>query len=177
MSKEAVMASLDHYFAHLLAFEGGYVNDPVDPGGATNKGVTMQTFTRYAKTLLGVEPTLENLRTLTVEQARKIYKTGYWDTLHCDEIPDQALAEIIFDFYVNAGSNAVRLLQQILKLMEDGVFGPATLRALLAADPISLYRDFKAGRRDYYRRLVKRRPSLDKFLKGWLRRTDSFPDR
>jgi lysozyme family protein len=178
------MANFEHYFAHLLAFEGGYVNDPVDPGGATNKGITMQTFTRYAPSLLGIEPTLDNLRALTDEQARKIYKTRYWDALHCDDIPDQTLAEIVFDFYVNSGANAVRLLQQILneaganpRLSVDGVFGPGTLSALLAAEPIALYRRYKTGRRAYYQNLVVKRPHLVKFLKGWLRRTDSFPDR
>ena len=178
------MANLHEYFPRLLAFEGGYVNDPADPGGATNKGVTLGSFTRYAKPLLGIEPTLDNLRALTDDQAFAIYKSVYWDALHGDEIEDQPLAEILFDFYVNAGGPAVRLLQQELNglgakpaVAVDGVFGPGTLHAVQAADAIELYGRYKVGRRAYYEDLATRRPSLAKFLKGWLRRVDSFPDR
>jgi lysozyme family protein len=178
------MADLHKYFPRLLAFEGGFVDDKDDPGGATNKGVTMTTFKRYARPLLGIEPSLDNLRALTDEQAFAIYKAGYWDPLHGDEIEDQPLAEIFFDFYVNAGGSAVRLLQQELNglaakppLAVDGVFGPGTLRALQQADAVALYRRYKTGRRAYYQDLAARRPTLAKFLKGWLRRVDSFPDR
>jgi lysozyme family protein len=184
IKQENSMADMNLYFKKLLAYEGGYVNDPADPGGATNKGVTLKTFSAYAQPLLNIEPTLENLRALTDEQAFKIYKKEYWDRLHCDEIGDQLLAEIIFDFYVNAGGNAVRLLQRLLAdggvagaIVVDGAFGPATLSALLKAEPVDLYRRYKAGRRAYYQNLVAQKPALAKFLNGWLRRTDSFPDR
>lgn len=178
------MANLEHYFKQLLAFEGGYVNDPADPGGATNKGITLQTFARHAQSLLGIAPSLENLRALTDDQAFRIYKSAYWDPLHGDEIGDQPLAEILFDFYVNAGGNAIKLLQSLLNkggtmpaLSVDGSFGAATWRALQQAEPINLYRQYKSGRREYYQNLAARRPAMAKFLKGWLRRTDSFPER
>ncbi|KPC52581.1 glycoside hydrolase family 108 protein [Amantichitinum ursilacus] len=178
------MAQLDLFFKHLLEFEGGFVNNPADPGGATNKGITLATFQIHAQPLLGIPPNLANLKALTDEQAFKIYKAAYWDVLHGDEIPDQPLAEILFDFYVNAGGNAVRLLQKLLNekptgamLNADGLFGAATLKALLAAEPVDLYRRYKAGRRAYYQDLAARRPALAQFLKGWLRRTDSFADR
>lgn len=178
------MASLETFFPHLLRFEGGYVDDPADPGGATNKGITLTTFGRYARDLLGVEPTLANLRALTDAQALRIYKAGYWDALRADEIADQGLAEIVFDFYVNAGGAAVRLLQSVINdagasppLAVDGAFGPGTLRELQRAEPTDLYRRYKRGRIAYYQDLVQRRPTLAKFLKGWLNRVDSFPDR
>src|SRR5262245_35543928 len=178
------MASLEQFFPHLLRFEGGFVNDPADPGGATNKGITLATFQRYATALLGVAPTLENLRGLSDAQALRIYKTGYWDPLHADDIVDQPLAEILFDFNVNAGAAAVRVLQGALndtgakpQLVADGVMGPGTLQALHGADPIGVYRIYKQRRIDYYRDLVARKPSLAKFLNGWLNRVNSFPDR
>jgi lysozyme family protein len=177
------MASLDIFFPHLLRFEGGFVNDPDDPGGATNKGITLATLGRYANTL-GIAPTIANLQALSDEQALRIYRTGYWDPLHADDIADQALAEIIFDFHVNAGAAAVRLLQSALNgigtkspLVVDGAMGPATVAALLSADALLLYRAYKQGRIDYYRDLVRRRPALAKFLNGWVRRVNSFPDR
>src|SRR5690349_11912895 len=154
------MASLDIFFPHLLRFEGGFVNDPDDPGGATNKGITLATLARYAG-MLGIAPTIVSLRALSDEQALRIYRMGYWDPLHADQIADQPLAEIIFDFHVNAGAAAVRLLQRVLNesgtkppLVVDGAMGPGTLRALLSADALVLYRAYKQGRIDYYRDLV-----------------------
>ena len=178
------MANLEQFFPHLLRFEGGFVNDPADPGGATNKGITLITFQHYADKLLGVAPTLENLRSLSDAQALKIYKVGYWDPLHADDIADQLLAEIVFDFHVNAGAAAVRVLQGALNdagarppLEPDGVMGPGTMQALRSADQAGLYRSYKQRRIDYYRNLVARKPALAKFLNGWLNRVNSFPDR
>ncbi|UKE45747.1 glycoside hydrolase family 108 protein [Xanthomonas cerealis] len=177
------MADFTVFFPTLLQHEGGFVNDPVDPGGATNKGITLGTFRRYAKSLLQLEPSLDNLRALSDAQAAVIYKTCYWNAVHGDEIALQPLAEILFDFQVNAGSNATKLLQRVLndqkptlQLPAYGKFGAATLVALLAADQRDLYARYKQGRRDYYRRLVDAKPALGKFLKGWLARVDAFPD-
>ncbi|WP_369981268.1 glycoside hydrolase family 108 protein [Xanthomonas bundabergensis] len=177
------MADFDAFFPTLLKHEGGFVNDPVDPGGATNKGITLGTFRLYAKSLLQLEPTLDNLRALSDAQAGVIYKACYWNAVHGDQIALQPLADILFDFQVNAGGNATRLLQRVLndqtpalQLPADGKFGAATLAALLAADQRDLYARYKQGRRDYYRRLVDAKPALGRFLKGWLARVDAFPD-
>ncbi|WP_369976132.1 glycoside hydrolase family 108 protein [Xanthomonas bundabergensis] len=175
------MASFDLYLPQLLKFEGGYVDDPADPGGATNLGITLATFQRYAQSLLGEAPTLEALRALTPEQAGAIYKQAYWDRLDGDQIASQALAEILFDFYVNAGTEAVVLLQRILLqlgatgLATDGDMGPATLAALQAADQAQVYALYRQGRIDYYQRLAQERPVDDKFLQGWLARAEWFP--
>ncbi len=177
------MASFDAFFPTLLKHEGGFVNDPVDPGGATNKGVTMGTFQSCAKKYLGIEPTLDNLKALTDAQAGKIYKALYWDEVRGDEIALQELANIVFDFQVNAGGSSAKLLQKVLNdlgakppLSVDGDVGPGTMRALNAADQKAVYRAFKQGRIAYYQDLVARRPPLGKFLKGWLIRVNSFPD-
>ena len=177
------MADFTAFFPTLLKHEGGFVNDSVDPGGATNKGITLGTFRLYAKSLLQLEPSLDNLRTLSDAQAAVIYKACYWNAVHGDEIALQPLADILFDFQVNAGNNAIKLLQRVLndqtaalKLPADSKFGAATLTALLAADQRDLYARYKQGRRDYYRRLVYAKPALGKFLRGWLARVDAFPD-
>jgi lysozyme family protein len=176
------MASLDAFFPTLLRFEGGYVDDPDDPGGATNKGITLRTFGPGAA-LLGIQPTLENLKALTNDQARTIYKAFYWDKIQGDQIGLQELANIVFDFYVNAGANATKLLQNVLNdlgatppLPVDGLIGPATLQAIQRADQKELYRRYKQGRIDYYQDLVANRASLAKFLRGWLNRVNAFPD-
>jgi lysozyme family protein len=177
------MADFQSFFPTLLKHEGGFVNDPADPGGATNKGVTMATFQQCAQSLLGVAPTLDNLKSLTDSQAGVIYKKLYWDRVHAGEMTLQPLANIVFDFQVNAGSQASRLLQKVLNdlgatppLAVDGSVGTGTLRALAQADAAKVYARYKQGRKDYYVRLVQQRPSLQKFLKGWLNRVESFPD-
>ncbi len=177
------MADFNAFFSTMLKHEGGFVNDPVDPGGATNKGVTMGTFKNCAQQYLGIEPTLENLKALTDEQAGKIYKPLYWDKVHGDDIELQELANIVFDFQVNAGGNASKLLQRVLNdlgatppLAVDGAIGPGTMKALKALDQKEVYRRYKQGRIDYYQDLVAKRPSLAKFLKGWFNRVNSFPE-
>jgi len=177
------MASFDAFFPTLLKHEGGFVNDPVDPGGATNKGITMGTFQACAQKYLGIAPSLDNLKALTDAQAGKIYKPLYWDKVCGDDIALQDLANIVFDFQVNAGGNASKLLQRVLNelgatpaLAVDGDIGPGTMAALKKADQTAVYRRYKQGRIDYYRDLVDKRPPLGKFLNGWLKRVNSFPD-
>jgi lysozyme family protein len=175
------MADFNAFFPKLLGFEGGFVDDPADPGGATNKGITMKTFSGCARNLLGIEPTLGNLKALTDEQAGKIYKALYWDKVRGDDIALQELADIVFDFYVNAGGNATKLLQKVMNaagahVAVDGAIGPATIQALQGLDQKDIYRRYKQGRIDYYRDLAANHPSLAKFLKGWLNRVNAFPD-
>jgi len=175
------MADFDAFLPTLLKFEGGFVNDPADPGGATNKGITLKTFKAFAKPLLGVEPTLANLKKLTNQQAGVIYKHEYWDKVQGDAITLQDLANILCDFYVNAGVNASKLFQQVLNKMGadlpiTGKIGTQTMTALAAQDQTVVYRNYRQGRVDYYQNLVKKNPKLKKFLKGWMNRVNAFPE-
>ncbi|MGJ7900875.1 glycoside hydrolase family 108 protein [Lysobacter sp. 1R34A] len=172
------MADFNEYFPQLLTFEGGYVDDPADPGGATNKGITLATFEAHAQSLLGIAPTLDNLKALSNGQAAVLYKTLYWDPLYCDAIGLQCLAEDLFDFQVNAGFHAVLLLQTLLgpPVKADGRFGPDTLAALHAADQAALYPAYRQGRIDYYQSLASEHPVLQRFLPGWLKRAQWFPE-
>lgn len=177
------MADFTRFLPTLLTFEGGFVDDPVDPGGATNKGITLATFRTSARELLGVEPTLANLKALTEAQAGTLYKSLYWDRIGGDRIASQDIANIVFDFQVNAGAQSAKLLQRVLNaagcrppLTVDGRVGAATLDALARADATDVYMRFKQGRKDYYTNLAKANPKLQRFLKGWLARVDAFPD-
>jgi lysozyme family protein len=177
------MADFQRFFPTLLQHEGGFVDDPVDPGGATNKGITFGTFKECAQRLLNITPTVAALKQLTDSQAAVIYKALYWDRIRGDDITLQPLAEIVFDFQVNAGATSAKLLQQVLNILGatpplgvDGVIGNGTLAALQAADQRAVYMNFKQKRADYYRNLVAQRPALQKFLNGWLNRVNSFPD-
>lgn len=167
------MADFKKFFSTLLRHEGGFVNDPDDPGGATNKGITMDTFRRNAAKL-GVEPTVENLKALTDDQAYLIYKDRYWDRIQGDRIENQDLAEQICDFTVNAGSHGPKTIQRVLGVKEDGVIGPITLREINQGDAAVLYRNFREERIQYYRQIAVANPRLKKFLKGWEKRANSF---
>jgi lysozyme family protein len=177
------MADFDTFLPILLRFEGGFVNDPDDPGGATNKGITLKTFSGCARNLLGIDPTLGNLKALTNEQAGKIYKALYWDKVRGDDITLQELANIVVDFYVNAGVHATKLLQNVMNaaganpsVAADGVIGAGTMQALQGLHQPDVYRRYKQGRKDYYQDLAANHPSLAKFLNGWLNRVNAFPD-
>lgn len=195
------MALFSKYFDTLLKHEGGFVNDPDDRGGATNKGITLHTWRRYGTDLDGdgdIDP--DDLRQLTNRHAEALYKPMYWDKIGGDTIRSQPLAEIIFDHAVNAGaSRAVKMLQMLLntyfgqRLAVDGLMGNHTMAALNRANPNTLFTHFKALRQDYYNYLAGNyngphaaffnqslkaapNPNQRKFLNGWLNRVKSFTD-
>ena len=172
------MASFDLFLPILLRFEGGYVDDPTDPGGETNKGITMAVFQHCAHPLLGVEPTSANLKALTDAQAGIVYKRNYWDKICADQFQSQELANMVCDFYVNAGTHATILLQRVMNaagahIVEDGGIGPASIQALNALPQREIYLRYKQGRIDYYPGLGHRFPQ---FVRGWLNRVNAFPD-
>jgi lysozyme family protein len=172
------MASFDLFLPLLLRFEGGFVDDPTDPGGETNKGVTMAIFRQCSHELLGIDPTSENLRALTDAQAGIIYRSLYWNKMSGDVFQLQDLANIVCDFYVNSGTHATVLLQRILNgmgahIVEDGGIGSASIQALNGFDQTEVYRRYKQGRINYYQNLGQRFPQ---FVQGWLNRVNAFPN-
>jgi lysozyme family protein len=172
------MANFDLFLPLLLRFEGGYVDDPEDPGGETNKGVTMATFREWSHQLLGIDPTSDNLKSLTDAQAGIIYKARYWDGIRGDAVELQDLANIVCDGYVNTGTNATKLLQRVMNgmgasVVEDGMIELASIQALAGLSQVEVYRQFKQGRIRYYESVAQKYP---KFLRGWLNRVNSFPD-
>jgi len=171
------MASFNFVLPIILCFEGGYVDDPTDPGGETNKGVTMATFRQCSHGLLGVDPTSANLNTLSDAQAGIIYRTLYWDKMQGDAFQSQDLANLVCDFYVNSGTHAISLLQTVLNgiganVIVDGTIGAASLQALASLPQDQVYEAYRQGRIDYYEQLGERFPQ---FLNGWLARAKSFP--
>ena len=172
------MADFDLFLPALLAFEGGYVHNPLDPGGETNRGITMSLFQQHSRELLGIEPNSANLKGLTVPQAATLYKHLFWDKILGDRIELQELANLVCDFFVNSGTHATRLLQRVLNasganLAEDGVIGAASIKALAAISQLDVYRRYKAARIAYYESL---RDLYPQFIEGWLNRANAFPD-
>lgn len=173
------MADFSQFLPIVLKNEGGWVDNPHDPGGATNKGITFQTFKMYAS-LVEAPPTLDSLRAMTDDQAGKIYKVEYWDNIFGDEIQDQNLANIFCDFHVNAGYHAVELFIKTLNSMGSNHSPTSRLTrsvmdSLNVHDSSEVYMEYRSGRITYYRQLVQEHPMLRIFLKGWIARVNSFP--
>lgn len=173
----------------IVAREGGFVNDPDDPGGATNFGVTIGTMRRLGLDLTGDGQVSEaDVRALTRAQAVAIFLEHYYRRPGIAALPE-ALQPSVFDMYVNAGGNAVRILQRLLgemghDLSVDGVIGPQTIRAAQAAyraAPGHLADAYGIARRDYYYTLGDRRPASRKYARrrdggkgGWILRAEEF---
>lgn len=153
----------------VLQHEGSYVNDPQDPGGRTNLGVTQAVYEAW----VGHKVTEQIMRKLTPALVRPLYKKKYWDVVRADELPI-GIDLHVFDFAVNAGpKRAVRLLQRAIGLpveQQDGVAGPRTVAATVeygkAHGLRNLIQKYDDAREAYYRQL----PHFPRFGRGWLRR-------
>jgi len=155
--------NFDIALRHVLAFEGGYVDHPDDPGGATNLGITRETLARYR----GRPVSKTEVRALDVTTARDIYRRFYWDTLRCNDMP-AGVDLALFDGGVNQGTGrAARLLQKALNVGVDGIIGPVTLGGVRDADPRKLLDEFMALRMQAYGRLSR---LFRTFGLGWSRR-------
>ncbi|MEX0365686.1 MAG: holin-associated N-acetylmuramidase [Ruegeria sp.] len=173
----------------IVAREGGFVDDPDDPGGATKYGVTIHTMRRLGLDLTGDgRVDLADVRALSRVQAVEIFLDHYFARPRIGEMPG-ALQASLFDMYVNAGAHAVKILQRLLRemgyaLSVDGVIGPQTLRAVRAAaepDAVALRDAYGVARRNYYLRLADRRPASRKYARtraggkgGWIKRSEEF---
>ncbi|OWV50523.1 peptidoglycan-binding protein [Mameliella alba] len=173
----------------IVAREGGYVNDPDDPGGATKYGVTIHTMRRLGLDLDGNgRVDAADVRQITREQAVTIFLTHYFLKPRIAELPEP-LHATVFDMYVNAGGNAVKILQRLLNQMGeqvsvDGVIGPQTIAAAARAyakAPHHMADAYGIARRNYYFRIADNRPKSRKYARtraggkgGWIKRAEEF---
>jgi len=149
-------------FRLMLASEGGFSNHPSDPGGMTNLGVTKATWENW----VGRESDEAEMRGLTPEKVEPLYKKKYFDAVRGDELP-MGLDYLMFDFAVNAGAGrAIKTLQTAVGVTPDGGFGPMTMAAVQAVDPVDLIERFSQAKEDFYRSLN----TFATFGKGWLNR-------
>lgn len=183
------MQSVQSIASEIIAREGGYVNDPDDPGGATNFGVTIHTMRRLGLDLTGDgQVTSADVRRLTRAQAQKIFIDHYFHRPRISQLPE-VLQASVFDMQVNAGAHAVRLLQRLLTRMgfparADGQIGPKTrdaARQAALAAPDHIADAYGIARRNYYYALADRRPASRKYARrrdggkgGWIKRAEEF---
>jgi len=162
-----------------LGNEGGYSDNPADPGGATNHGIIQRNLDKWN----GAHPELGfpgHVRDLTQAQAEAIYRSEYW---RWDGITAPTVAIKLFDIGVNAGpSTAVKLLQKALNALQghwlevDGRLGPMTIATANTQDADALLEAICVAQADYYRAIVERNPSQSVFIKGWLKRAALKPE-
>lgn len=181
--------SIEQLAYEIVSREGGYVNDPDDRGGATNYGVTIGTMASLGLDLNGDgRVTIEDVKALTPKKAAEIFMDEYFYRPGINKLP-KALHDTVFDMQVNAGRNAVKILQRVLnqeigaQLAVDGSIGPMTIAAAeLAASRLPNLRDiYSEARRTYYLNLAERNPSQRKYAKtraggkgGWIIRAEEF---
>lgn len=186
---EVEAPSVETLAREIVEREGGFVNDPDDPGGATKYGVTIGTMRRLRIDIDGDGDTdIHDVMGLTKEHAVQIFMDEYYRRPKIDLLPVPLQASV-FDMYVNAGGNAVKILQRLMArygilLSDDGAIGPKTAAAAHRAydmDPDGLVDLYGMRRRDYYYSLADRRPASRKYARrndggkgGWIVRAEEF---
>jgi len=146
----------------VLKSEGGWVNNPNDPGGETNLGVTKRVWVEY------VGHPVESLKKLTKEDVAPLYELKYWRPCYCEVLP-RGLDFVVFSMGVNAGpGRSVKLLQSAIGCVPDGVIGPRTRELISSSNGADIIKKFSTSRREYYQSLK----TFPIFGKGWLIRVD-----
>lgn len=146
--------NFDKAFEVLIGHEGGYVNNPSDPGGETKYGVSKRAY-----------PDVD-IANLTIEQAKAIYLRDYWQRARCDELPP-TVAFQVFDTAVNSGiGQSIRFLQRAVGVADDGHVGPLTINAVRRLDAESIAARFNGHRLEFMTKLS----TFDVFGRGWARR-------
>ena len=166
------------FLSKTFKLEGGKVNNKNDRGGQTNMGITLFTFKRYAKKLLSIEGTSENLNHLQPCQAAKLYEIGFWEGSGANKIEDTQVAELYYDTYVNGGG-----IDVLKCTLEDfGVTGSKDLQKNIKNlnmlvkkySAEFVFETFKDERIYRYEGIVKKKPSQKEFINGWKNRVRSF---
>lgn len=168
------MASIDNLIPFILKWEGGYVHHKNDKGGATNRGVTYNTWEDYCKRK-GKEASLTTLRHMTKEEWRDIFTEHSWNPWQADKIASQRVANICVEWsWMSGARTAIKKVQKLLGVTADGIVGPKTLAAINGHSGDALFGQIKELRKKFYYGIVKQDPTQQIFLKGWLNRLEDL---
>jgi lysozyme family protein len=170
------MANIDKLAPFILRWEGGFVNDPVDKGGATNMGVTIGTWRSvgYDKDGDG-DIDVDDLHLLDKEDViERVLRPHYWNRWRADEILNQSVANILVDWVWASGTHGIKRPQRILGVTPDGIVGPKTIAAVNSINPMELHFRIKNDRIKFIDEICQRDPSQERFRKGWMNRINAL---
>lgn len=185
ISFNAQSADFELFFPHLIRVEGTFFTvTQYDAGGATKFGVTYAVYQTWChgeiikfvpcdKDLDG-KITTNDLRLTVLRDVKPLYKTQYWDVCKADLIKNQAVAELFVDMVVHCGAGYdrqhLKAFQRIVGVVQDGIIGPKTLRAINQGNSSKIYTDLSKYRKSFYKKLTLKKRNQKKFLKGWYNR-------
>jgi len=169
------MADVSKLVPFILKWEGGFVNDPLDKGGATNMGITLNTWKKfgYDKNKDGVID-VKDLKLLEVKDFTNILKDKYWNKWKADNIDNQAVANTLVDWYWHSGVYGIKIPQRILNVTIDGIVGNKTLQAVNSCNIEEFLKDLYRERKEFFLRITKSNPSQKRFIKGWTNRINDL---
>ena len=157
------------FITEVLSVEGGYVNDPDDNGGATNRGITRRVYDQYYSEVYSITSTDMGHANLTRVEAADIYKHYYWDAVKADKLPS-GVDVLVADMAVNSGViTAAKMLQKVVHAEQDGFIGPKTISKVNAVGTNILIHKIFLARRESYFNIAGIRNN-QKFYKGWINR-------
>ena len=187
------MARVELLAPYIKKWEGGFVHDPADAGGATNMGVTIGTYEVYCRKKGYPRPTVDRLKGLKEKEWIDILETLYWDRWQADRIKSQKVANILVDWVWGSGKYGINIPQRLLGVEQDGVVGEKTLKAVNDADPDELFESIFDARckfleditarsiRKYEERIGRKATEKEllkhtnkRFLKGWMNRLEDI---
>ena len=188
------MANIEHFIPFLIKWEAGiskksnetneslfqrarktgWADDPDDLGGQTMVGVTMATYEEYCRRKGYPKPTTGRLMDLSYNDWKSILKMLYWDRWNADEIRSQSIAEIGCDFVWASGVHGIKVPQDLVGVVPDGIVGPKTLAAVNSRNPRELFDQIKIARFDFIEDICRKRPANNKFKRGWMNRINDI---
>ena len=171
------MANINEFVPLLFRWEGGYVNDPDDRGGPTNRGVTLNTWRAHGYDINGDSVIdLNDLKQISREDAvEHVLRPHYWNRWQADQIHSQAIANLLVGWVWGSGKYGITIPQGILGVKQDGIVGIKTLNAVNNyPDQEELFYKLWHGKRAYLNMICIDRPQNKKFLKGWLNRLNDY---
>ncbi len=166
------MSNFDDAFKYTVGNEGGYTNDKYDSGGPTNWGITQHDYAVFK----GRPVSAADVKAMPISDAKTIYAKSYWLPVAADKLINSGVATCMFDIGVVRGIGVPpKYAQQIcvnhgIALTQDGHLGPISIAAINSLDPATFIRDFSHMAENGFRSIAARRPTQNKFLRGWVNR-------